>query len=396
MGAQMKRLAALIIGGRLQGIELAYLAHEAGWATTLVDRHPRVPASGLVDRFICADAQDAAVLLPLVAAADLVLPAVEDRGVLEQLVSYGLQTGTDVVCDLDAYRLSASKLRSNALFSALGLPLPEPWPGCGLPVIIKPDALSGSQGVRVARTRDELRVALESVEGTPVIQQYLEGRSWSMELVGNGECFDRLPITEVVCGADFDCECIVAPAGLSLDERAQFIRIADTLGDALHIDGIFDIEVISSEGQLKLLEIDARFPSQTPISVYHATGINMLELLYRRHTKDGLYVEQDRAQCCLYQQIEVEAGVLHFVGEHVLADSEPLRCRKGFFGAEVALTDWQPGSSHWYAILVITAANQAEAEQRSLECVSAIRDSQTAGTASAVSRKRGEPDDTPR
>lgn len=44
-----------IIGGKLQGVELTYLAHKAGWKVILIDRKPGVPASGLCDHFIQLD-----------------------------------------------------------------------------------------------------------------------------------------------------------------------------------------------------------------------------------------------------------------------------------------------------------------------------------------------------
>jgi len=40
-----------VVGGKLQGVEAAYLARKAGWEVRVVDRMPRVPASGLGDSF---------------------------------------------------------------------------------------------------------------------------------------------------------------------------------------------------------------------------------------------------------------------------------------------------------------------------------------------------------
>ena len=44
-----------VAGGKLQGVEAAYLAHKAGWEVLLLDREDHVPASGLCDRFIQVD-----------------------------------------------------------------------------------------------------------------------------------------------------------------------------------------------------------------------------------------------------------------------------------------------------------------------------------------------------
>ena len=44
-----------IVGGKLQGVEAAYLAKKAGWEVVLVDRKSWVPAAGLCDSFYSLD-----------------------------------------------------------------------------------------------------------------------------------------------------------------------------------------------------------------------------------------------------------------------------------------------------------------------------------------------------
>jgi len=53
-----------------------------------------------------------------------------------------------------------------------------------------------------------------------------------------------------------------------------------------------DLEVIDHKGELKILEIDARFPSQTPIVAYHGSGINYIEELYDLFTKGRFQAKQ--------------------------------------------------------------------------------------------------------
>ena len=43
-----------IIGGKLQGLEAAYLAGKADWDVTIIDRVPGVPAAGLCQQFLLA------------------------------------------------------------------------------------------------------------------------------------------------------------------------------------------------------------------------------------------------------------------------------------------------------------------------------------------------------
>ena len=36
-----------VVGGNLQGVEVAYLAHKAGWEVFLIDKRTGAPASGI-------------------------------------------------------------------------------------------------------------------------------------------------------------------------------------------------------------------------------------------------------------------------------------------------------------------------------------------------------------
>ncbi|MCH4184823.1 MAG: hypothetical protein LKF61_04975, partial [Eggerthellaceae bacterium] len=73
----------LIVGGKLQGVEIAYLAAEAGYTTILLDKNDDTPAQGLVSRTVKADVYDKDTVLPLITSVDAVIPAVEDYAVLE-------------------------------------------------------------------------------------------------------------------------------------------------------------------------------------------------------------------------------------------------------------------------------------------------------------------------
>ena len=143
-------------------------------------------------------------------------------------------------------------------------------------MICKPDSLSGSRGVRRIETEEEL----ERCGGCSlVVQQYLDGPSYSLEVLGDGSDSVFPMITEVVTDAEYDCKRILAPAAVSDELADEFLGIAEKINSVIRIHGIFDIEVVLNGGRLYVLEIDARFHSQTPISIYHAAGINFVELL---------------------------------------------------------------------------------------------------------------------
>ena len=246
---------------------------------TLIDRAEDAPASGLADRVITADVFDEARVSEVFREADCVFPAIEDTEVLKQIGRYCRKAGKGISLTKKPIIISSSKQRSNQMMRELGVPVPGDFPQCGYPVICKPDASSGSRGVLLIRTEEEFRRLPERDVKHAVIQQYLSGPVYSLEVLGNGRETIVPMITEVVVDRGYDCKRIVAPAALE-DERAEEFRaIAEKINSRLHNRGLFDIEAILHDGRWYVLEIDARFPSQTPISVFCSSGINYVEFL---------------------------------------------------------------------------------------------------------------------
>jgi pyrrolysine biosynthesis protein PylC len=124
-----------------------------------------------------------------------------------------------------------------------------------------------------------------------------------------------------------------------------------------------DVEAIDDGGTMKVLEIDARLPSQTPTALYHSSGLNILTLLY------GLFVNRrverppgfTRPRGVVYEHIRVTPGRIRTLGERIIARAGPLTHQQDFFGADEALTDYQPGRFPWVATLIITAADRLQA-----------------------------------
>ena len=71
-----------IIGGKLQGLEAAYLAGKAGWDVTIIDRAPDVPAAGLCHQFLLADIANQTDLKRFLQPFDLIIPALENHDAL--------------------------------------------------------------------------------------------------------------------------------------------------------------------------------------------------------------------------------------------------------------------------------------------------------------------------
>jgi pyrrolysine biosynthesis protein PylC len=369
----------LIIGGKLQGIEAAYLARQAGWQVWLVDKNFNVPAKGLTDSFLQADiTANAPALGHIFQGVDLIIPALENRDALISLKDLADRFHIPLAFDAEAYSVTSSKKASDCLFRKLGLPSPQYWPECAFPLIMKPSGLSGSQGVRKVRDEDELAVLLEKEafsEGEWVIQEYLEGPSYSLEVFGFNGNFWPLQTTVIEVDRTYDCKRVLAPAGLPESLQNEFAGTAVSVAKALNLKGIMDLEVILNDGDLKLLEIDARLPSQTPTAVLKSTGINMLELLYR------IFVEgkaPDVRICApersvILEHIRVTPHSLEVCGEHIMAGARALRHEKNFFGADEALTDYGSSAPPWVVTLIISGEDDREVILKRRRAIDNIR-----------------------
>jgi pyrrolysine biosynthesis protein PylC len=363
-------LKIAVVGGKLQGTEATYLAHKAGWEVVLIDRRPTVPAMGLADEFHQIDVVDQASKLPsLLKKTDLVIPAVEDALALLSLRLVAEQENIPLAYDEASYRVSSSKIRSDRLFKDLDLPTPRVWPRCDPPFLVKPSGASGSHGVRKISSRKDLDsfIAARDAQGESwVVQEFLEGPSYSLEVLGCRRKFVGLQTTTIEVDDLYDCKRVLAPADLPPALKADFGDLSKKIAADLDLRGIMDVEVILHQDQLKVLEIDARLPSQTPTAVYHSTGINMIELLadvfVRGSLPDSLAIDQEKA--VIYEHIKVTPETMEVAGEHIMAGAEPLRIRKGFFGADEAITDFKPGKDQWVATLIFVGKDPQKVQAR--------------------------------
>lgn len=364
-----------VIGGKLQGVEAVYLAKKAGWEVLLVDKNNWVPAAELGDQFCCSDVTKVVEWISLLKDVDLVIPALENQEALDSLVRSSHYTGVPLLFDKDAYEISSSKLSSNKMFAGTGVPAPTPWPDCGFPIIVKPSGASGSQGVRKIRSAAEFQSVFGRGSADWVIEEYLEGPSYSLEVIGFAGVYKVLQITELHMDEGYDCKRVIGSGHLSGELREQFEGIGLTLARNLHLNGIMDIETILHNNVLKVLEIDARLPSQTPIAVYHATGINMLEILGQAFVQGEPWQEfaVSEQKGVILEHIRVNHDSLAVCGEHIMANAGPLHVYPDFFGAHEALSSYIPGKTDWVATLIIKEKTLPEAWRQREGVIQAIR-----------------------
>jgi len=362
----MKSVA--IVGGKLQGIEAVYLAKKAGIRSLLVDKDPNPPASGFCDEHGVYDVRDKSDgLIDFLKKADFILPALENDEALAAVSEISEEYGLKLAFDMNAYSVSSSKIKSDNLFKEHKIPAPRCYPESGGPYIIKPSGESGSAGVFRAESEEEAGRFLTGASNKDawVIQEYLEGPSYSIEVIGIPGMYRTYEITEIHMAEDFDCKMVTAPCGITKEAKEKFSGIATALAEAVGLFGIMDVEVIDDGKNLKVLEIDARIPSQTPTAVYHSSGVNLLSEL-AEITITGKFAEQEpgvKKYTSIEHYLIDETGV-HWRGERIMGEGGRLFYKENFFGADEALTDYDGKGYPWRAAFINSAGTEEELNQK--------------------------------
>lgn len=356
-------LRVAIIGGNLQGVEAAYLAKKAGWEVLLIDKNPPASASLLCDRFMPLTITPKTDPRQVLERVDLIMPAIENDPVLAALQKWSVDTGIPMAFDREAYAVSSSKKKSNAMFRDLGLSTPDPWPQCSFPLVVKPDSESGSQGVQIIHDRKELALKFPTEEALDrmVAQAYVKGPLYSIEVMGSPGDYTPFQVTELHMDSTHDCKRVLAPAELDPARIHEFEQMATAIAEHIQLRRVMDVEVVLHDGQLKVLEIDARLPSQTPTAVFHSTGINVVELLGELCLTGKMTVNPTaQARTTLYEHIKVVDRHIEVMGEHIMSGASPLKLVEGLFGADEVITNYQPGLATWVATLMLKGKNMEE------------------------------------
>ena len=364
-----------VVGGNLQGVEAAYLAKKAGWEVTVIDRKAVVPAAGLGDRFSRVNIATEKDLERTLKGFDLVIPALENDDALACMERWSQNSEIPFAFDPLAYSISSSKLKSDQLFARIEVPTPLPWPECDFPVLAKPSRGSGSQRVSIFHNSEDLHAhQIESAEEW-VIQEFVPGPSYSIEVIGRPGKYFPLQITDLQMDETYDCKRVLAPTELTPALISEFERISLSIAEAMVLKGLMDVEVILHDHALKVLEVDARLPSQTPTAVFWSTGINILEMLADLFLTKGNLNKGDLNSPIgvVYEHIRVTANSLEVAGEHVMSGTDALHIQKNFFGADEAITNFAARREEWVATLIISEKSREMAWEKRDRVISDIR-----------------------
>ncbi|MDR2302244.1 MAG: 3-methylornithine--L-lysine ligase PylC [Deltaproteobacteria bacterium] len=364
-------MKVLCLGAGLQGLEVAYLGLKAGWDVTLVDRRKTAPACGLAHAVVTDLSRlDAFGLSGLCFGYDLIVPAIEDLAILERLSeARAKKLIPPLAFDLEAYRLSSSKILSKKLFKRLLYYTPRDFnrqiipdlpkdPAHEIAFVAKPSGLSGSKGVKVFNDYRELLREFPEPEDAKdmVFEEFIEGPMYSVEVTAVNGMAKSHQVTLLGMDAQSDCNKVTAPSGLSRFREAKFRKIAANLAKEMNLTGIMDLEAILMDDKFYLLEIDARFPSQTPITVYWSTGINLLVELaacfVKIPPKTPRLKKPAQNKSVTFEQFMVVRGKPRPYGERLFTTLGPVTLVPGFMGSNEALVAGNPKSSHFGVTLI--------------------------------------------
>jgi pyrrolysine biosynthesis protein PylC len=159
---------------------------------------------------------------------------------------------------------------------------------------------------------------------------------------------------------------VTAPCDITEEQEKDFRKIAVKLAELVKLKGIMDVEVIDDHGEFKVLEIDARIPSQTPTVVYHTTGVNLVEELAELFCRGRVSEKKlGKKKYCSYEHLMIKDGSVTEHGEHIMSQGGPLTLRKNFFGADEVISDFIREGLPWRGTFINWADTKEElAEKR--------------------------------
>lgn len=231
-----------------------------------------------VDRLVASDE---------VRGADVVFPALhggagEDgrlQGLLEMLGIPFAGSGS-VACALAMDKdLSKRVLRDAGIATPDWVVLPDDLDATverlGLPLIVKPVSGGSSVHLSICDTVDELRESLHAFpahEGTPMVEAFVEGREFTVGVVGDaplpvGEIIPEHRLFDYTCKYEPGMAAEVFPADLPAEPSGRMQGLARSVHALFGMDGFSRVDfMVDAEGAPWCLEANA-LPGMTPNSL---------------------------------------------------------------------------------------------------------------------------------
>jgi carbamoyl-phosphate synthase large subunit len=174
-----------------------------------------------------------------------------------------------------------------------------------LPVLVKPRVGSGSRGIRLVHSWDELGAVRD---GTLLVQEYLPGPEYSLDVLANSHGEIRAVVPR---------ERLRVDSGIAITSRTVHDEELESVGaraaEVAGITGVANVQVMRDDtGTARLIEINPRFPGTMPLTV--ASGVNMPALALGELLGDpipaGPLNFREVAMTRVFENVMVDAGEL--------------------------------------------------------------------------------------
>lgn len=372
-----------IIGGKLRGIEIAFLARMAGIHTTLIDKEKLMPASGLCSESYVFDVEKKEpALLAILKNVDVVVPAVERKSVLEAIEDIRRDLDLKVAFDFTAYDVTASKIRSDLLIQEASFPHLAYYPNAEPPYVLKPAVGNRRRYIRKVDTREELDFLISRKDSPEswIAQEYVKGPNYSITVVGKPGDYTTYEVAQLYLENDFDSNMVGCPVELDQKLKDKLNENAISLAEKLQLTGIMELEAVHGEDELRIMEINAVFPTQTPITVFYSTGINILVDLLKIFVDDNtqeklskiINKSYDKPKHVVLKDFQFLNHTPTFRGESNLEKAGPLKMMVDFFDADYGITDYIDDDHEWQSIFINIAENEDKLIEKRIKAREAL------------------------
>jgi carbamoyl-phosphate synthase large subunit len=226
----------------------------------------------------------------------------------------------------DAVDLAEDRERFAQLLSQLGIACPD-WGVArsateaaaiahriGFPVLVRPSYVLGGRAMRVCYRPNQVVAAFHGVEGPTLVDRFLENAiEIDVDAVCDGEETYVGAVMQHVEEAGVhsgDSACVLPAQSLSTATAAEIHATVKTLGKALGVVGLLNVQFAVVDDEVFVLEVNPRASRTVPFAS-KATGVNLVQAACRvaagaRIADLGLPPERPP------KQVSVKAAVLPF------------------------------------------------------------------------------------
>ena len=319
-----------------QGIEFDYCCvhavqtfRELGYEAVMVNCNPETVSTDY-------DTSDRLYFEPLDAAS--VLAVCERERPEGVVIQFGGQTplklaraieagGFSILgTPFEAVDLAEDRERFGILLRELGIRCPE-WgiadsgtaaveiaERIGYPVLVRPSYVLGGRAMRVCHDADQVRSAFRGVQGPTLVDRFLERAiEIDVDALCDGTDTYVAAVMQHVEEAGVhsgDSACVLPAQSLTPEALAHIHTVVRTLGPALGVTGILNVQLAVADDEVFVLEVNPRASRTVPFAS-KAIGVNLIAAACRlvagaRLVELGLPAERPP------RQVSVKAAVLPF------------------------------------------------------------------------------------